>query len=210
MGPSKAVIRVLTVDDHPLMRAGIAAVLQSEPDIAVVAEASNGLEAIESFRTHRPDITLMDLQMPEMRGIEAIAAIRRDFPGARIIVLTTYSGDVQALRAIKAGAAGYMLKSMVRKELLETIRIVHSGRRRIPPEIAAEIVDHVDGNALTERELQVLKQIAAGNANKIIASDMSISEETVKAHVKNILAKLGANARTHAVTIAVRRGILEP
>jgi DNA-binding NarL/FixJ family response regulator len=209
MDPSKPVIRILTVDDHPLMRAGIAAVLQSEPDIVVVAEASNGQEAIESFRTHRPDITLMDLQMPEMKGIEAITAIRNDFPGARIIVLTTYSGDVQALRAIKAGAAGYLLKSMVRKELLETIRVVHSGRRRIPSEIAAEIVEYVDGDALTDREVQVLKRIAAGDANKIIASKLKISEETVKAHVKSILAKLGANARTHAVMIAVRRGILE-
>jgi DNA-binding NarL/FixJ family response regulator len=209
MTPTKSVIKVLTVDDHPLMRAGIAAVLQSEPDIAIVAEASDGREAIERFRVHRPDITLMDLQMPEMRGIEAITAIRGEFPNARIIVLTTYSGDVQALRAIKAGAVGYMLKSMVRKDLLDTIRAVHQGLRRIPPEIASEIVEHVSSDALTERELQVLRQIAAGNANKQIATQLGISDETVKGHVKNILAKLGANDRTHAAMIALKRGIIE-
>jgi DNA-binding NarL/FixJ family response regulator len=209
MIPSKSAIRVLTVDDHPLMRAGIAAVVQGEPDLVLVAEASNGREAIEHFRTYHPDITLMDLQMPQMGGIEAITGIRGEFPDARIIVLTTYSGDVQALRAIKAGASGYLLKSMVRKELLETIRAVHAGRRRIPPEIAAEIAEHVDSDVLTERELQVLRQIAAGNANKVIAAQLAISEETVKAHVKVILSKLGANARTHAVTIAIKRGIIE-
>ncbi len=202
-------IKVLTVDDHPLMRAGIAAVLESEPDITLVAEASNGLEAIERFRTHRPDITLMDLQMPEMKGIEAITAIRGEFPGARIIVLTTYSGDVQALRAIKAGASGYMLKSMVRKELVETIRAVHAGRRRIPPEIATEIVEHVSADDLTEREIHVLRHVAAGNANKEVGVQLGISEETVKAHMKSILAKLRANDRTHAVVIAVKRGIFE-
>lgn len=209
MIPSKTPIKVLTVDDHPLMRAGIAAVLEAESDITVVGEASDGREAIESFRIYRPDITLMDLQMPEMKGIEAIMAIRAEFPGARIIVLTTYSGDVQALRAIKAGAAGYMLKSMVRKELPETIRAVHAGLRSIPPEIANEIVAHVHTDALTERELQVLRQIAAGNANKEVAAQLRISEDTVKAHVKSILAKLGANDRTHAVMIGVKRGIIE-
>jgi DNA-binding NarL/FixJ family response regulator len=202
-------IRILTVDDHPLMRAGIAALLGSEPDIAIVAEASDGRAAIEQFRTHRPDITLMDLQMPGIRGIETIAAIRAEFPDARIIVLTTYSGDVQALRAIKAGASGYLLKSMVRKELLETIRAVHAGQRRIPAEIASEIVGHVTSDALTEREIEVLRGIATGNANKVIAGQLGIAEETVKGHVKNILAKLAANDRTHAVMIAVKRGIIE-
>jgi DNA-binding NarL/FixJ family response regulator len=202
-------IRILTVDDHPLMRAGVAALLGSEPDIAIVAEASDGRAAIEQFRTHRPDITLMDLQMPGIRGIETIAAIRAEFPDARIIVLTTYSGDVQAFRAIKAGASGYLLKSMVRKELLETIRAVHAGQRRIPAEIASEIVGHVTSDALTEREIEVLRGIAAGNANKVIAGQLGIAEETVKGHVKNILAKLAANDRTHAVMIAVKRGIIE-
>jgi DNA-binding NarL/FixJ family response regulator len=209
MTPAKSPIRVLTVDDHPLMRAGIAAVLEGQPDIVVVAEASNGLEAIECFRVHRPDVTLMDLQMPEMKGIDSITAIRGEFPSARIIVLTTYNGDVQALRAIKAGASGYMLKSMVRKELLDAIRAVHAGRRSIPPEIASEIVEHVNADSLTERELQVLGQVAAGNANKEVAAQLGISEETVKAHMKSILAKLKANDRTHAVMIAIRRGIIE-
>jgi DNA-binding NarL/FixJ family response regulator len=209
MAVDNPAIRILTVDDHPLMRAGLAALLGSEPDIAIVAEASDGRAAIEQFRTHRPDITLMDLQMPGIRGIETIAAIRAEFPDARIIVLTTYSGDVQALRAIKAGASGYLLKSMVRKELLETIRGVHAGQRRIPAEIASEIVGHVTSDALTEREIQVLRGIAAGNANKVIAGQLGIAEETVKGHVKNILAKLAANDRTHAVMIAVKRGIIE-
>jgi DNA-binding NarL/FixJ family response regulator len=209
MVSSQAMIKVLTVDDHPLMRAGIIAVLQRETDIDVIAEASNGREAIESFRIHRPDVTLMDLQMPDMKGIDAIAAIRSEFSGARIIVLTTYSGDVQALRAIKAGASGYMLKSMVRKQLAETIRTVHAGRRSIPPEIAAEIVEQMDADSLSEREIEVLRRVAAGDANKVIAADLGLSEETIKAHMKSILAKLGANARTHAVMIAVKRGIIE-
>jgi DNA-binding NarL/FixJ family response regulator len=202
-------ITVLTVDDHPLIREGIAAVLSSEPDISLVAEASDGREAVECFRRHRPDITLMDLQMPEMKGIDAILAIRGEFPEARIIVLTTYQGDVQALRAMKAGASGYMLKSMVRKELPDTIRAVHAGRRRIPPELAAELIGHVTTDDLTERELQVLREVSAGNANKEIAARLGISEETVKAHMKNILSKLNANDRTHAVMLAVKRGILE-
>jgi DNA-binding NarL/FixJ family response regulator len=202
-------IKVLTVDDHPLMREGIAAVLKGEPDIELVAEASNGREAIERFRLHRPDITLMDLQMPEMKGVEAITAIRSEFPGARIIVLTTYGGDVQALRAIKAGACGYLLKSMVRKQLLETIRAVHAGRRSMPPEIAAEIIEHVAGDELTGREIEVLRLVAGGNANKEAAAQLGISDETVKAHMKSIIAKLGANDRTHAVMIAVRRGIID-
>jgi DNA-binding NarL/FixJ family response regulator len=202
-------IRILTVDDHPLLREGIAAILGSEKDMDLVAQASNGNEAVEQFRTCRPDITLMDLQMPQMNGIEAIQAIRKDFPDARIIVLTTYAGDAQAVRAFKAGAFGYLLKSTLRKELVETIRTVHAGKKRIPTEIAMEIAEHHIDDSLTEREIEVLKQVAAGNANKTIASHLNISEETVKAHMKNILSKLSANDRTHAVTIALKRGIIE-
>jgi len=202
-------IRILTVDDHPVLREGIAAVLASESDILLVGEASNGREAIEKFRAHRPDVTLMDLQMPVMDGIDAICAIRKDFPDARIIVLTTYSGDVQAVRAFKAGAYGYLLKNMLRKELIETIRCVHDGKKRIPPEIAVEMAEHHADDALTDREIQILRQVAAGNANKIVADHLSISEETVKAHMRNILAKLSARDRTHAVTIALKRGIID-
>ena len=202
-------IRILTVDDHPVLREGIAAILASEVDMVLVAEAGNGREGIEQFRTHRPDITLMDLQMPLMSGGEAIIAIRKEFPDARIIVLTTYSGDAQADRAIKAGAYGYLLKSMLRKELVETIRIVHGGRKRIPPEIAVELAEHHSDDGLTEREIEVLRQVASGNANKIIAYKLEISEETVKAHMRKILSKLGANDRTHAVAIALKRGIIE-
>ena len=206
---AKSPIRILTVDDHPILREGIAAILASESDMLLVAQASNGREAIEQFRTHRPDITLMDLQMPLMNGTEAILAIRKEFPQARVIVLTTYSGDAQAVRALKAGASGYLLKSMVRKELAETIRSVYGGRKRIPPEIAVEMAEHHADDALTEREIEVLREVADGNANKRIADHLAISEETVKAHMKNILSKLGANDRTHAVTIALKRGIIE-
>ncbi len=202
-------IRILCVDDHPVLREGIAAILASEADMVLVAEAGNGREAIEQFRTHRPDITLMDLQMPLMGGGEAILAIRKEFPDARIIVLTTYSGDVQADRAFRAGAYGYLLKNMLRKELVETIRTVHGGRKRIPPEIAVEMAEHHADDALTEREIDVLRQVASGNANKIIADHLEISEETVKAHMRKILSKLGANDRTHAVAIAVKRGIID-
>jgi two-component system, NarL family, response regulator len=202
-------IRILCVDDHPVLREGIAAILASEADMALVAEAGNGREAIEQFRTHRPDVTLMDLQMPVMSGGEAILAIRKEFPDARIIVLTTYSGDVQADRAFRAGAYGYLLKNMLRKELVETIRTVHSGRRRIPPEIAVEMAEHHADDSLTEREIDVLRQVASGNANKIVADHLEISEETVKAHMRKILSKLGANDRTHAVAIAVKRGIID-
>lgn len=202
-------IRVLTVDDHPLLREGIAAVLANETDMVIVAEAGNGREAVEQFRAHRPDVTLMDLQMPYMSGTEAILAIRKEFPDARIIVLTTYSGDAQAVRAFDAGASGYLLKNMVRKELVETIRTVHGGKKRIPPEIAVEMAEHHTDDALTGREIEVLREVAAGNANKVVALHLAVSEETVKAHMKNILSKLGANDRTHAVTIALKRGIIE-
>ena len=202
-------IRILSVDDHPMLREGIAAVLASEQDMVLVAEASNGHEAVEQFRTHRPDVTLMDVQMPEVNGIDAIVKIREEFPNARIIVLTTYTGDAQAARAFKAGAAGYLLKNMVRKELIDTIRTVHAGKKRIPAEIAVEIAQHHSDDALTEREIEVLRGVAAGNSNKMVAQLLNISEETVKAHMKSILSKLGANDRTHAVTIAVKRGIIE-
>jgi len=202
-------IGVLTVDDHALLREGIAALVNAEPDIKLVAEASNGQEAIEKFRLHRPDVTLMDLQMPALNGIDAIIGIRSEFPNARIIVLTTYAGDVQVLRALKAGARGYILKGHVRRELLDTIRAVHAGEKRIPPEVAAELAEHTGEDELSSREIEVLRLIAAGNANKEIAGQLSIAEETVKSHVTNILGKLGANDRTHAVTLALKRGIIE-
>jgi DNA-binding NarL/FixJ family response regulator len=202
-------IRVLVVDDHPLMREGIVAVIEKEPDISVVGEANDGQEAIAAYDRCRPDVTLMDLQMPAMNGIEAIRAIRSQFPHARFVVLTTYQGDVQALRALKAGATGYLLKSMIWKDLPESIRVVHAGRRRIPPEVAAALAEHVTDDLLSDREVEVLRRVAVGISNKVIAVELSVSEATIKAHMKNILAKLGANDRTHAVTIAVKRGFLE-
>src|SRR5215208_4162563 len=202
-------IRILSVDDHPMLREGIAAVLASEQDMLLVAEASNGREAVEQFRAKRPDVTLMDVQMPEVNGVDAILKIREEFPDARIIVLTTYSGDVQAARAFKAGASGYLLKNMLRKELIDTIRAVHAGKKRIPPEIAIEMAEHHSDDALTSREIEVLRKVAAGNANKMVAQLLNVSEETIKAHMKSILSKLGANDRTHAVTIALKRGIIE-
>jgi len=202
-------ISVLVVDDHPFLRSGIAAVLQSVEDILLVGEATNGQEAIESFRVHRPQVTLMDLQMPVMNGIDAIKAIRSEFPTARFVVLTTYHGDVLALRALKAGASGYLLKNMLREDLVKTIRIVHAGKRHIPYEVAAAMAEHVSDDALTEREIEVLRKVAGGNSNKIIASELSLAEATVKSHLKSILAKLGANDRTHAVTIAMKRGFLD-
>jgi DNA-binding NarL/FixJ family response regulator len=202
-------IRILTADDHALLRQGIAALINGESDMKLVAEASDGQEAIEKFRLHRPDVTLMDLQMPALNGIEAIIGIRSEFPNARIIVLTTYTGDVQVLRALKAGARGYILKGHVRRELLDTIRAVHAGQKRIPPEVAAGLAEHATDEVLSSREIDVLRLIAAGNANKEIAGQLSIGEETVKGHVTNILAKLGANDRTHAVTIGLKRGIIE-
>jgi DNA-binding NarL/FixJ family response regulator len=202
-------IGVFSVDDHALLREGIAALVNGESDMKLVAEACNGQEAIEKFRLHRPDVTLMDLQMPGLNGIEAIIGIRSEFPNARIIVLTTYAGDVQVLRALKAGARGYILKGHVRRELLDTIRAVHAGQKRIPAEVAAELAEHAAEDDLTSREMDVLRLIATGNANKEIAGQLSIAEETVKSHVTNILAKLRANDRTHAVTIGLKRGIIE-
>jgi DNA-binding NarL/FixJ family response regulator len=203
------VIRVLAVDDHALLRDGIAALIGNQTDMELVGEASNGREAVELFRHHQPDVTLMDLQMPEMGGIDALSAIRGEFPEARIIVLTTYAGDVQVFRALKAGAKAFLLKGLLRKELLDTIRAVHAGQKRLPPEIAAEIAEHATDDSLTAREIDVLRLIAGGNANKEIAAQLSLTEETVKGHVKNILAKLDANDRTHAVTIGLKRGIIE-
>ena len=202
-------IRILTVDDHPLLREGVASMINAEADMQLVAEADNGAEAIKQFRSHRPDVTLMDLQMPGMNGVDAIRAIREEFADARIIVLTTYTGDAQVLQALKAGAAGYLLKSALRTELLNAIRTVHTGHRHVTASVATEIAQHVGEIALSERELEVLRKVAAGNSNKQVAAQLGISEDTAKAHMKNILAKLNANDRTHAVTIAVRRGIID-
>ena len=204
-----AVIRILAVDDHALLGDGITALVSGQPDMKVVAEGANGREAIQQFRAHRPDITIMDLQMPEMNGLDAIVAIRGEFPGARIIVLTTYAGDVQALRALQAGAHAYMLKNHVHKELLETIRAVHGGRKTMSPQVSFDIAEHATDDALTKAETDVLRLIAAGNANKQIADQLSITEETVKGRVRNILSKLGANDRTHAAMIGLKRGIIE-
>jgi DNA-binding NarL/FixJ family response regulator len=203
------VIRVLTVDDHPLLREGIAVLIDTQSDMQLIGEASNGREALEQFRNHHPDITLMDLQMPVVSGIDAISAIRGEFPEARIIVLTTHAGDFQVSRALKAGARAYLLKGSLREELLETIRAVHAGQRRLSAEIAAEIAEHATDDVLTPREIDVLRLIAKGNANKEIARRLSLSEETVKVHVRNILGKLGANDRTHAVTVGLKRGIID-
>jgi DNA-binding NarL/FixJ family response regulator len=202
-------IRILAVDDHPLLRQGIAGLVAVQTDMSLVAEASNGREAIQQFRAHRPDVTLMDTQMPEMNGLDAIMAIRGEFPEARIIVLTTYTGDVQVLRALKAGARAYLLKNLLHKELLDTIRAVHSGKKAISPEVSFQLAEHATDDALTPAEVRVLRLIAGGNANKEIAAHLSISEETVKGQVRNILSKLGANDRTHAAMIGLKRGIFE-
>ncbi|HWW27720.1 MAG TPA: response regulator transcription factor [Caulobacter sp.] len=207
--PTSPQIRVLVVDDHPMLREGVAAVLALQPDMLLVGEAENGAEAVAQHRELRPDVTLMDLQMPGMSGLEAIEAIRAEVPAARIVVLTTYAGDVQALRALKAGATGYLLKSTLRRELLDTIRNVHAGRRQLQPEVAHEIAIHAIDEALSEREIHVLRLVAAGRANKQIAWDLSLSEDTVKAHLKSIFAKLDVADRTHAVTVAARRGVIE-
>lgn len=208
-GDSDRAIRILVVDDHPMLREGVRAVIEAQQGFEIVGEAADGAEAAESFRKLRPDVTLMDLQMPGVGGIEAIGTIRSDFPDARIIVLTTYAGDVQALRALKAGASGYLLKSALRKELIDTIRKVHAGRKHIPPEIAEQIAFHAADESLSEREITILRLVSGGKANKQIARQLSISEETVKAHLKNIFAKLGATDRTEAVITAAKRGIIE-
>jgi len=209
MNDDPRLIRILAVDDHALLRGGIAALVNAEPDMKVVAEASTGREAIERFRLHRPDVTIMDLQMPDLDGVEAIRKIQGEFPGAKLIVLTTYTGDAQVLRALRAGAQAYILKGLVNRELLDTIRAVHAGQKRIPPEVAKELADHAADDELTPREIDVLRLIASGNANKQIADQLSIGEGTVKSHVANILSKLGANDRAHAVTIGLKRGIIQ-
>ncbi len=208
MSMDPGLIRILTVDDHPLLRKGIAALVNAEDDMKLVAEASSGEEAIEKFRVHRPDVTLMDIQLPGLNGIETITQIRKEFADARIIVLTTYSGDVQIVRAMKVGARGYLLKRQVHRELLETIRAVHAGQRRIPQEIAVDLMDH-SRDDLTPREVDVLRLIADGNGNKEIADQLSIGEASVKSYVANILSKLAAKDRAHAVTIGLKRGIIE-
>jgi DNA-binding NarL/FixJ family response regulator len=202
-------IRVFSVDDHPLLREGIAAIINNQPDMTVIAQSANGQDAIQQFRKHQPDVTLMDLRLPDMSGIDVLAGIRSEFPEARIIILTTFEGDVEIKRALEAGARGYVLKSMPPKELVEVIRQVHAGKKRIPPELAAELAEHMSDEPLTTREVEVLGQIAGGNRNRDIAEQLFISEETVKVHIKHIMEKLGASDRTQAVAIGVRRGIIQ-
>ena len=209
MTTASSSIRVMAVDDHPLVREGISGLVAGQPDMKLVAEATNGREAIQQFRKHRPDVTLMDMQMPEMNGMDAIIAIRGEFPDARIIVLTTYVGDVQVQRAIQAGARAYLLKNTLHKQLLDTIRAVHAGKKTVSPEVSFELAEHATDDTLTPAEISVLRLIAAGNANKQIADQLSITEETVKGRVKNILSKLGASDRTHAAMIGLRRGIID-
>src|SRR6266849_8612742 len=204
-----APIRVLSVDDHPLLRQGIAAIINSQPDMLLVAEASSGGEGIQKFREHQPDVTLMDLRLPDMSGIDTMIAIRTEFPDARVIMLTTFEGDVEVQRALGAGARGYMLKSMPPKDLVEVIRQVHAGKKRVPAELAARLAEHMSDEVLTEREIEVLRHIGGGNRNRDIAERLFISEETVKVHIKHIMEKLGASDRTQAVSIAVRRGIIQ-
>lgn len=202
-------IRILVVDDHPVLREGLAAMIESQADMTLIAEAATGRDAIELFKLHRPDVTIMDLRLPDMNGIEAIVAIRQSSPQARVVVLTTYLGDVQAGRALMAGAQAFLLKVTLRTDLLDTIRAVHKGQRRVPAEVASEMAEYAADDSLTPREVEVLEQVASGNSNKQVAERLSISEDTVKAHMRNVLGKLGANDRTHAVTIALRRGFLD-
>jgi DNA-binding NarL/FixJ family response regulator len=208
MSEEKA-IRILSVDDHPLLREGIAAIINNQPDMKVIAQAANAKDAIEQFRKHKPDVTLMDLRLPDLSGIDILVAIRAEFPEARIIMLTTFEGDVEIKRALEAGARGYLLKSMPPKELVDGIRQVHAGKKRIPPQLAAQLAEHMSDEALTEREVQVLGHIAGGNRNRDIADKLFISEETVKVHIKHIMEKLGASDRTQAVAIGIRRGIIQ-
>ena len=209
MSTDIARIRILAVDDHPIVREGIAALIAIQPDMILVGQASDGREAIQQFRTHRPDVTVMDLQMPEMNGLDALIAIRNEFPDAKIIMLTTYKSDTQIIRALKAGAQGYLLKNALHKELLDTIRAAHAGKKTVSPEASLEIVEHATDDALTPAEISVLRLIAAGRANKEIADQLSTTEESVKSRVRSILSKLGASDRTHATTIALKRGIIE-
>jgi DNA-binding NarL/FixJ family response regulator len=209
MNSDTSSIRILIVDDHPALREGVVAILADQNDMSVVAQASNGREAIQQFRANLPDVVLMDLQMPEMNGLDAITTIRGEFPDARVIVLTTYTGDVQVLRALRAGARAYLIKNLLHKDLLETIRAVHAGKRALSPEASYELAEHATDDPLTPGEIEVLKLISRGNANKQIAAQLSITEETVKGRVKNILSKLGANDRTHAAMIGLKRGIIE-